>query len=100
MAGVPSDVGNVVPTSGNSTPNPTVIQRYRNGKSAMGIGVLFVDTRVDMVGRCDEAVRSNPYFADTFTRCWPFGQSDRSPNSARFDALKKEALRQRKKVRT
>jgi hypothetical protein len=32
-------------------------------------------------------VRRSPVFADTFARCWKFGQADVAPNSARFDAL-------------
>ena len=32
-------------------------------------------------------VRRNDVFADTFSRCWKFGQADEAPNSARFDAL-------------
>jgi len=32
-------------------------------------------------------VRRNAVFADTFARCWKFGQADEAPNSARFDAL-------------
>jgi hypothetical protein len=32
-------------------------------------------------------VRRNVVFADTFSRCWKFGQADDAPNSARFDAL-------------
>ena len=35
----------------------------------------------------DVHARANPVFADTFTRCWKFGQADEAPNSARFDAL-------------
>jgi hypothetical protein len=31
--------------------------------------------------------RANAVFADTFARCWKFGQADEAPNSARFDAL-------------
>jgi len=32
-------------------------------------------------------VRRNAVFAETFSRCWKFGQADDAPNSARFDAL-------------
>ena len=32
-------------------------------------------------------VRRDPIFADTFSRCWKFGQADEAPNSARFDDL-------------
>jgi hypothetical protein len=32
-------------------------------------------------------VRRNTVFADTFSRCWKFGQADEAPNAARFDAL-------------
>jgi hypothetical protein len=37
------------------------------------------------------AVRANPYFADTFAKCWQFGQAERPPNSSRFRALIEEA---------
>jgi hypothetical protein len=32
-------------------------------------------------------VRRDAVFAETFARCWKFGQADEAPNSARFDAL-------------
>jgi hypothetical protein len=32
-------------------------------------------------------VRRNPVFADTFSRCWKYGQADEAPHAARFDAL-------------
>ena len=32
-------------------------------------------------------VRRNGVFADTFARCWKFGQADEAPHSSRFDAL-------------
>lgn len=32
-------------------------------------------------------VRREAVFAETFERCWKFGQADEAPNSARFDAL-------------
>ena len=32
-------------------------------------------------------VHRNAVFADTFSRCWKFGQADEAPNSSRFDAL-------------
>lgn len=35
----------------------------------------------------DAHVRRNAVFAETFARCWKFGQADDAPNSARFDAL-------------
>jgi hypothetical protein len=37
------------------------------------------------------AVRSSPCFADTFAKCWQFGQAELPPNSSRFRALMKEA---------
>lgn len=37
--------------------------------------------------RVEEAVKEDTLFADTFTRCWKFGQSETTPNSEEFDRL-------------
>jgi hypothetical protein len=34
-------------------------------------------------------VKKNKFFADTFSRCWKFGQSEKRENSENFDKLKK-----------
>ncbi len=31
--------------------------------------------------------RRDRVFADTFSRCWKYGQADEAPHAARFDAL-------------
>ncbi len=38
--------------------------------------------------RVEQAVKEDPLFADTFSRCWKAGQSDVTSNSERFDQLK------------
>jgi hypothetical protein len=35
----------------------------------------------------EELVKSDRYFADTFSRCWKFGQAKLPENAARFDRL-------------
>lgn len=45
--------------------------------------------------RVQELVRINTLFAETFSRCWKFGQSEGSSEAARFDALQREAARGR-----
>ena len=35
----------------------------------------------------EEAVRSRPLFADTFSRCWKLGQAEEAGRAARFDRL-------------
>jgi hypothetical protein len=40
------------------------------------------------------AVRGNRLFADTFCRCWKFGQAELPDNSRRFDDLKAEVVTQ------
>jgi hypothetical protein len=52
----------------------------------------------EMFSKVQAAVRSNPYFADTFTRCWQFGKSEKPLNSAQFDALMQEAMLERKTI--
>jgi hypothetical protein len=42
----------------------------------------------------EQAALADPWFADTFQRCWQFGQTELPENSARFDALK-QRLRNR-----
>jgi len=37
--------------------------------------------------RVEEAVRSDPLFAEMFCGCWKFGQSEIATNSKRFDDL-------------
>ena len=38
--------------------------------------------------RVEPLALSNARFADTFSSCWKFGESEEPANSARFDALK------------
>lgn len=45
--------------------------------------------------RVQDLVRANRLFADTFSRCWKYGQSEEPINAERFDALKREAPRLR-----
>lgn len=45
---------------------------------------------VTMFPRVVAAARADAAFADTFLRCWPFGQAEEPGNAARFDALKVE----------
>jgi hypothetical protein len=40
--------------------------------------------------RVELAVRADPLFADTFCRCWKFGQSELIENAERFDRLQRE----------
>jgi hypothetical protein len=44
-------------------------------------------------------VRSNPMFAETFSWCSKFGQSEVPTNAALFDTLKREASRRHSKKR-
>jgi hypothetical protein len=37
--------------------------------------------------RTEDQVRQNPLFADTFSRCWEFGQACEPENAARFESL-------------
>lgn len=37
--------------------------------------------------RVEESALSNPLFADTFRRCWPFGQALEPANADRYTAL-------------
>jgi hypothetical protein len=39
-------------------------------------------------------VSVNPLFADTFCRCWKFGQSESRGNSRKFEALQRELREQ------
>lgn len=41
--------------------------------------------------RIEDAVRSDHKFADTFSYCWEFGQTERAENRKRFKALQKIA---------
>jgi|SRR5580704_8545964 hypothetical protein len=41
------------------------------------------------------AVRSNPMLADTFSRCWKFGQAKEEDNAKRFDGLQTECRKGR-----
>jgi hypothetical protein len=43
----------------------------------------------------EEAVRSNPMLADTFSRCWKFGQAKEEDNAKRFDGLQAECGKRR-----
>jgi hypothetical protein len=36
----------------------------------------------------ERAALADPLFADTFQRCWPFGQSEQPDNAERFAALR------------
>src|SRR5262245_47651752 len=38
----------------------------------------------------EAAVRASPLFADTFARCWKFGQAKEAGNAERFDCLQDE----------
>ena len=38
----------------------------------------------------EEAVRSNALFADTFSKCWKFGQAEQEDNAKLFDRLQTE----------
>jgi hypothetical protein len=38
----------------------------------------------------EEAVRGNALFADTFSKCWKFGQTEEGDNAKRFDSLQAE----------
>jgi hypothetical protein len=40
--------------------------------------------------RVEEAVRSNPLLADTFLKCWKFGQAKEGGDAKRFDSLRAE----------
>jgi hypothetical protein len=42
-----------------------------------------------------EAVRNNPLLADTFSRCWKFGQAKEEDNAKRFDRLQAECAKRR-----
>lgn len=43
----------------------------------------------------EEAARSNPLLADTFLKCWKFGQAKEEENAKRFDGLQAECRRGR-----
>jgi hypothetical protein len=43
----------------------------------------------------EEAVRSNALFADTFSKCWKFGQAKEEDNAKRFDDLQAECRKGR-----
>lgn len=43
----------------------------------------------------EEAVRSNALFADTFSKCWKFGQAKEEDNAKRFDGLQAECRKSR-----
>ena len=40
--------------------------------------------------RVEAAARRDPRFADCFSHCWEFGQTEEPENRRRFDALKIE----------
>ena len=40
----------------------------------------------------EDAAKGDSNFADTFSRCWKFGLSERPDNAARFDRLKEFCL--------
>ena len=42
------------------------------------------------------AAREDQLFADTFLRCWEFGQTEEAANAARFQALKEELASSRR----
>jgi hypothetical protein len=52
----------------------------------------------DFFPKVTAAAKQNALFADTFTRCWKFGQSHEDGNAERFDHLKKACQIQRKHV--
>ncbi len=43
--------------------------------------------------RLEEAVHSNALLADTFSRCWKFGQAKEEGNARRFEALQGKCRR-------
>jgi hypothetical protein len=47
--------------------------------------------------RVEELAHSSERFADTFSRCWKFGQADEPSRAARFDRLQAECVRLRTK---
>jgi len=46
----------------------------------------------------EEAVRDNALLADTFVKCWKFGQSEEEDNAKRFDLLQAECRKTRPKT--
>src|SRR4051812_7125524 len=45
--------------------------------------------------KVESAVEADPRFADTFSHCWRFGQSERDDNASLFEDLKRRAGRVR-----
>lgn len=52
----------------------------------------LIDCHFDLVfPLVQQSVRESKSFADTFSRCWAFGQSLSGENAGRFEALQEEA---------
>jgi len=45
--------------------------------------------------RVEEATRSDALLADTFSKCWKFGQATEEGNAKRFDRLQAECRKAR-----
>ncbi len=48
----------------------------------------------------ERAARKNPKFADTFLRCWKLGKAKEEHNSSRFEALRLECEKAKKRRRS
>lgn len=48
--------------------------------------------------RIEDAAHANAMLADTFSRCWKFGQAKDAGNAERFEALKAECRKSRLKT--
>jgi hypothetical protein len=46
----------------------------------------------------EEAVRSDALLADTFSKCWKFGQAKEENNSKRFDSLQAECRKGKSRI--
>jgi hypothetical protein len=60
-------------------------------RTAVGTCVLehFLEHHFDdYFSLVEDSAKSDPNFADMFSRCWKFGQSELPENAARFDRLK------------
>lgn len=60
-------------------------------RSAVATTLLehFLEHHFDMIfPRVMKATRKSKYFADTFSSCWKYGQSESPINSKRIDGLK------------
>lgn len=65
--------------------------RLADVRSAIACCILehLLEYHFDLIlPRVKEAASRNKLFADTFLRCWKFGQSETPENSVRFDRLR------------